>query len=389
MSGIPRSDFEETTHTHISFKKHLRQNRKKKKDMFVRTTSADNMEYVTFTKSPKLRSKGKHKTDPDAQEATIATRLPTLLQLREDEEKVIRDAETSTAINERLNPYAIEQQMRRVVDNCKGANITLEIIGRTIQYNNIVLLKMGEGYGEIYFRADKNYAEEPPEKRIIFIVYGLSVKGMRHLLQDESTFETLLDCYRSHLDKFDVYVIPMANPDGYAASINTYAHHYWNKNMSPQNACAGVALDRNFDVSWDWTLANNSCNALYPGPAPFSEPESRAGDAILYPPGYTDNPIDDDKYIYLRGEVEEAVRNTSFRVLNVAVENMYNWYGKVSGTSVDYASTVYGIPYAMEFVMQTYTRMQRQAIKKIWRPVIDVVLNNIWNYLNDKEDNNY
>lgn len=64
------------------------------------------------------------------------------------------------------------------------------------------------------------------------------------------------------------------------------------------------------------------------------------GDAVLYPKGYSEVTGDDDKYIDLKGEVEEAMRNASFKVMSVSMETLYNWYGKVTGTSVDYASTV-------------------------------------------------
>lgn len=46
--------------------------------------------------------------------------------------------------------------------------------------------------------------------------------------------------------------------------------------MSPQDACPGVALDRNFDVAWNVTRQISSCSQLYPGPAPFSETETKA-----------------------------------------------------------------------------------------------------------------
>lgn len=56
--------------------------------------------------------------------------------------------------------------------------------------------------------------------------------------------------------------------------------------MSPQGACSGVALDRNFDVSWNTTTttqkyqyikeSSSSCSQHFPGLAPFSEPETKA-----------------------------------------------------------------------------------------------------------------
>lgn len=64
------------------------------------------------------------------------------------------------------------------------------------------------------------------------------------------------------------------------------------------------------------------------------------GDAVLYPKGYSDTAIDDDKYIDLKGEIDEVIRNASFQVYSVTVDTLYNWYGLVKGSSVDYASTV-------------------------------------------------
>lgn len=64
------------------------------------------------------------------------------------------------------------------------------------------------------------------------------------------------------------------------------------------------------------------------------------GDAILYPKGYSDEQMDDDKYVDLRGEIDDMMKNASFKVMTMSLNTLYDWYGKVTGTSVDYASTV-------------------------------------------------
>lgn len=64
------------------------------------------------------------------------------------------------------------------------------------------------------------------------------------------------------------------------------------------------------------------------------------GDAVLYPKGYADSNEDTDRYLDLQGEIEEMMRNASFRHLSVHVNTLKEWYGKVRGTSVDYASSV-------------------------------------------------
>lgn len=42
----------------------------------------------------------------------------------------------------------------------------------------------------------------------------------------------------------------------------------------------------------------------------------------------------------MKGEIDEVMKNASFKSVSVTTDTLYNWYGKVSGASVDYASTV-------------------------------------------------
>jgi hypothetical protein len=75
-----------------------------------------------------------------------------------------------------------------------------------------------------FFRADDSrYTDDIPEKKIVFIVHGLSVKGMKALpcLSEIEQFKTLFNIYMCHLDKFDIFLIPLANPDGFAMTRNS------------------------------------------------------------------------------------------------------------------------------------------------------------------------
>nr|XP_037873732.1 uncharacterized protein LOC101744586 [Bombyx mori] len=331
---------------------------------------------------------------------------------------------TKGITSQKLSPYTIKQQILEIMSAFPNANVTYEVIGRTASYNDILLLKVTELKRDItrYFRANKNkYVDEIPEKKVLFIVHGLNILGINNLrcLINTKALAILLSYYFEHLDKFDIFFIPLANPDGYTFLGNS--QHIWNKNIAPQNDCPGVFLDRNFDVAWN-VSSINSCSQLYPGEQPFSEVETRAirgilhryshkiiayfnvhvgsinhrvikGDAVLYPNGYTDVQIDDDKYFDLKAEIEEAMKNSSFQNAAVQVETLQNWYGKISGTSVDYASTIYGIPFAMELVMQTYANGQPKekpstqtlALSEIWKRVIDTTFNFISRRTNNTE----
>ncbi|XP_064073802.1 carboxypeptidase B-like [Vanessa tameamea] len=333
---------------------------------------------------------------------------------------------SSEEVESVLSPYSIKHQLLHFTNNFSNANVTLDVIGRTVEYNDIVLLKMTEKKGDPtkrYLRTNEGkYADDSQEKKIILIVHGLSVMGATNLecLSHENAFLKLLSYYTDYLDEFDIFLIPMANPDGIAA-LRT-SNPIWNKNASPQNDCPGVALDRNFDIAWNNNVSINSCHQDYPGSAPFSEAETRAirdifhkyshkiiaylnvhagtydsttfkGDAVLYPKGYTES-SDDDKYIDLKGEIDEAMRNASFQVISVTVDTLYSWYGKVTGSSVDYAFEVYGIPFALELAMQIYQNpidygdhpdYHDNALVEVWGRVIDVILSFIWKSHNGNE----
>lgn len=106
-------------------------------------------------------------------------------------------------------------------------NVTVTTIGRTAEYNDIVLLKAADMSNVKTFRADNSkgkYAEDVPEKKIIFIVHGLTIMGFKDVpcLIRVKNFIRLLKTYFNHLNKFDVYIIPMANPDGVTYSYQVF-----------------------------------------------------------------------------------------------------------------------------------------------------------------------
>ncbi|CAG5131245.1 unnamed protein product, partial [Candidula unifasciata] len=79
---------------------------------------------------------------------------------------------------------------------------------------------------------------------------------------------------RSLLDKYDWYVVPVTNPDGYEYTHST--NRLWRKNRRYiRSTCYGVDLNRNFDVAFGTTGVSTSCTSdIYPGTAGFSEPET-------------------------------------------------------------------------------------------------------------------
>ncbi|KAG7173137.1 Carboxypeptidase B-like 3 [Homarus americanus] len=80
----------------------------------------------------------------------------------------------------------------------------------------------------------------------------------------------------------EVYVVPMANPDGY---VHTWTNNrLWRKNRrnNPDSSCDGVDLNRNWDFDYGVGASPNPCGETYRGTSAFSEPETQAlRDAML------------------------------------------------------------------------------------------------------------
>lgn len=95
--------------------------------------------------------------------------------------------------------------------------------------------------------------------------------------------QTLLEDYTSGnidvanaFDKYDFYIMPVVNPDGYQ-----YSHMHdrlWRKTRSKQKrSCYGVDPNRNYPVKWATAGASiDPCSEIFAGPHALSEPETIA-----------------------------------------------------------------------------------------------------------------
>ncbi|XP_070577616.1 carboxypeptidase B-like [Ptychodera flava] len=76
------------------------------------------------------------------------------------------------------------------------------------------------------------------------------------------------------LESFDMYILPVMNPDGYEYSWTT--NRMWRKTRThhPGDLCYGTDPNRNFDYMWGGLGASNvSCASTYRGPHALSEVE--------------------------------------------------------------------------------------------------------------------
>ena len=113
---------------------------------------------------------------------------------------------------------------------------------------------------------------------------------------------------RAFVDRSELWIVPVVNPDGYQFSWGT--DRYWRKNRRDR---LGVDLNRNFSVAWGGAGSSRFPRSdIYRGAYAFSEPETVAlrdlamrehfakhvdfhayGQLILYPWNYTGTPAKD------------------------------------------------------------------------------------------------
>merc|ERR1712180_299742 len=241
--------------------------------------------------------------------------------LRKQGERVVFDAYNQW---EDIESYLLEL-------NETNPNIVVSSIGKTYEGRDMLVAKIS--------------TDSSADKPSVWFDFGIHARewitpasglwGLDHMANGGH------DGINQLLEKFDVYLMPVTNPDGYHYTWN--GDRMWRKNRQEYeaNTCKGVDLNRNFDDGhWDGDgTSHNSCSDVYDGPGPFSELESQA--------------VRD----YAQGLYDNAKLSAFFTVHSYSQLWMYA-YGwtfddcpdndelyRVSGVGVDALTAVYGTPF--------------------------------------------
>lgn len=136
-----------------------------------------------------------------------------------------------------------------------------------------------------------HHPDHPRAQQRVLVVAAQHAREWVTPLVASQLMESLLKENRQVLAGMDVWVIPIANPDGYR-----YSHQMdpmWRKNRTPWDGAHGVDLNRNYPHEYrppgdrqdrlkDDSGASDDPNSLqYRGPAPLSEQETHAIDSLL------------------------------------------------------------------------------------------------------------
>ncbi|MGI8496523.1 MAG: M14 family zinc carboxypeptidase, partial [Gemmatimonadaceae bacterium] len=200
------------------------------------------------------------------------------------------------------------------LDSIARANprVRLDTIGRTLENRPLLVVKIGE-------------RDDSPERpNVIFmasyharewVATEMALRLIRYLAQSPSP-DARVD---SLIQRRDVWILPVANPDGYQYTFST--DRLWRKNRRPNaDGSVGVDLNRNHAAGWgldDEGSSPSPASEVYRGPAPESELETRAIVAfhqahppvlsasyhsytglVLYPPGNTYGKVAQDLGVF-------------------------------------------------------------------------------------------
>lgn len=250
----------------------------------------------------------------------------------------------------------IEEWLVNTADRCTGnLRCSVESIGKSYENRDLWVIKM-ETSGS--------------EKKKIWLDGGIHAREWIAPATNLFTIKSLIDGFLNNdadvlkiFEKFDVFAMPVVNPDGYVYSHTT--SRTWRKNRTPNfgTSCVGTDLNRNFNHMWGQGCSTNPCSQTYCGSAPLSEPAAKSlADYIMNlgggntfsvfitmhsfsqlwmsPWGYTIELPDDHDDLIEAGNIAvnalAAVHGTTYTV-GPASHILYT----SSGTSRDWA---YGIP---------------------------------------------
>jgi carboxypeptidase T len=255
------------------------------------------------------------------------------------------------------SPFELETDLRVLeADHPQLARVVE--IGESLEGRRILALKISD-----------NVDADEGEPAVLF----LGCHHAREWISVEVPFlfgQYLLEHYdgdaqvRNLVDRSEIWIVPIVNPDGLDYSIQVY--RYWRKNRRfNADGSYGVDINRNYGYAWGYDDIGSSpapSSDIYRGQAPFSEPEPDAvrrlflsrnframisfhsfSQVILYPWGYTTDPAP--------GEAElDAIAGT-MSALIAAVRGTVYAYGQASralyvtnGDAVDWTTSVSGSP---------------------------------------------
>ncbi|MGH2764616.1 MAG: M14 family zinc carboxypeptidase [Actinomycetota bacterium] len=180
-------------------------------------------------------------------------------------------------------PGGIEDELRQIAR--KNRAITrLYDLGETHEGRDILALRVTEGIRDVPVGSRPAVLYQGTTHAREWISTEVSRRLMHHLVDGFKGNQTVRDI----LETTELWFIPVVNPDGYQYTFD--AERLWRKNLNDNDGDGnidnndGVDLNRNYGEHWNYDIEGSSSqfsSETYRGSAPFSEPESSAGETLF------------------------------------------------------------------------------------------------------------
>jgi carboxypeptidase T len=263
---------------------------------------------------------------------------------------------TAAAVSGYHTVASLEQDLRRLAEEHPEI-AELQQIGRSVEGRPLWALRIGERRGSTRKVAflGCHHAREWISVEVPYLL-------AEHLLANSTT-----EPVQGWLQRSEIWVAPMVNPDGHEFSRTD--NRLWRKNRR-RNPGGSIGVDPNRNYGYMWGTLNISTSShvpsdeTYVGPRAFSEPEVRAvrnlmarelfdgvlsyhsySQLILYPWGYTYEPIEDDAdRDEMRGLAEDMERLIRGVHGETYVAQQASQLYPTAGDTTDWAYGVYDVP---------------------------------------------
>jgi Zinc carboxypeptidase len=241
----------------------------------------------------------------------VVRRLKTTEQVR------VEWARASAAPVGYLSSSALSERLRRLARDHPDVCAVEGLPHRTHEGREVTLLRVGTGSTATVVVLGGVHAREwAPPDALLSLAEGLVGAYSRNgpmeyaeWIDDEAPTPITYGAWsvsaadvKRIVEGVTLALVPLVNPDGrdFTLAGTDDLHYMWRKNRRPPPAghtgpwCAGVDLNRNFDIAWDFERyynaaaaaevqsSNDACDPqIYVGPAAASEPETRNVQSVV------------------------------------------------------------------------------------------------------------
>jgi carboxypeptidase T len=271
-------------------------------------------------------------------------------------ESFLSDFATARAVSGYHTVQTLEEDLQRLAED-NPEIVELHEIGRSVEGRPLWALRIGERRG-----SSRKVAVFGCHHAREWVAVEVPYRLAEHLVDNASA-----DPVRSWLQQGEVWVAPMVNPDGHEHTRTR--DRLWRKNRR-RNADGSIGVDPNRNYGYMWgtldvaTSSHVPSDETYVGPRAFSEPEVRAvrdlvarelvggvltyhsySQLILYPWGYTADPVPDDAdLLSMRGLAEEMQRLVKGVHGRTYVAQQASQLYPTAGDLTDWAYGEYDVP---------------------------------------------